>query len=127
MDPFLSKEEGFTLVEAVVSVLLLSVSIMVAFAILASTIRMNDSAGKEMAAAALAQEYIEKYRKIPLNSSGGSVTDLPRDINGTTYEARVVWPEFNPALKTVEISVYVDWTDRFGVGREYRLVTVRGK
>ncbi len=125
MKPLDANEEGFTIVETVVSMVILSAVILVTFSMLASTIILIENTETKITAAGLAQEYMENWQKIKIESD----TDFPsatRTIDETIYTISASWTKpVDPSLKMVEMIVDVSWTDRSSNTQKYSLVVER--
>ncbi len=111
----LEKREGFTLIEVLVALVILSVSLLALAGLMASTTRNNAGGGHLTEAATLAQDTLERLRtspldRIPLNETK---TDYPAGSTGIAYTRSWIAVADLPAPNnTVDtITVTVRWTD----------------
>jgi prepilin-type N-terminal cleavage/methylation domain-containing protein len=106
----LSKSKGFTLIEILLAIVILSISLLALAALMATTTRNNSFGGHLTEAATYAQDSLERFRTlrpqdIPEGPDNDSVTD---PINGITYSRN--WNVVtNGNLRTITITI--SWTD----------------
>jgi Tfp pilus assembly protein PilV len=146
----LQNERGFTLIEAIIAVLVCTVGLVAMAELMAVTLRLQQLGRNQTSAARLAQDKVDELSTLlftdPNNqmSCGGSLTannanhfDTPRDDNGTPnnaaddtvtkgYTRRWVvsaGPDGDLNLRTVTVTVIPDVTDR-RTAAPYELVTI---
>ncbi len=107
-----NKSKGFTLVEVLVSLVILSIALLALAGLMLSTTRNNASGGHLTEAATFAQDTLERLRVSPLNSIplGIATTDNPVGATGITYIRS--WTAVANATNTLDtITITVSWSD----------------
>ena len=106
----LPKQRGFTLIEMLITLVILSVSLLALAALMGVTIRNNAYGGHVTEATTFAQDKLEELKAGGWESaSDGTFTDNPNGSTGIHYVRR--WAVVtNGSLKTITVSI--DWTDR---------------
>jgi type IV pilus assembly protein PilV len=114
---------GFTLVEMMVAILLLSVGLMGLAALSTTVTRGNIQSSTLTAASALAQERIERFRTESYGSiaSGGDT----RGVDGVTYTRNWTVTNDDPEAGLKAIAVTVRWSTN-GRAHATTLTTIRG-
>ena len=106
------KSKGYTLIEVLVALVILSISLLGIASLMSSSTRYNASGGRLTEATTLAQDRLEKFRITPwVNVATGN--DTIQGATGITY-ARAWTVVSNPAppddtLKTATVTV--NWND----------------
>lgn len=118
------KSKGFTLMEILVALVILSVTLLALAGLMVRTTRNNSFGGHMTEAATFAQDKLEEFRaigwvKIPPNTTG---VDKPTGASGIAYTRNwgVAPNPVNGDLR--EITVTVNWTDQ--TNRSIRLFSV---
>lgn len=105
------KSNGFSLIEVLVSLVILAVSLL-ALAGLMTTTTKNNSFGSHLTeAATFAQDKLEELRAMPWNSliPDSVNTDNPPGSTGIQYTRTYRVNQLNPSLKELEITI--NWND----------------
>jgi type IV pilus assembly protein PilV len=109
------KSNGFTLIEILVALVILSVSLLALAGLMATTTMNNSGGGHLTEAATFAQDTLERLRVSPLSSMPLDVTttDNPVGATGTTYTRswRAVADVPAPNNNVNTITVTVSWSD----------------
>ena len=117
------KSNGFTLLEVLITLIILSVSLLALAGLMVTTARNNAYGGSMTEAATLAQDKLEEFRVCPwariLPTTGGPRTDQRGGSTGVNYTRSWNIAQ-NGNLKTITIAV--NWTDR--INHTVRLVSV---
>ena len=148
----IENERGFTLVEAVVAMMVCTIGLVAMAELMAVTLRLQQLGRNSTSAVRLAQDRVDELTTLSFTTSpsmacGGSITanvanynDTPLEDNGTpdnpaddtiTKGYTVRWlvtagPDADPNLRTVTIRVVPDVNDR-RTASPYELVTfIRG-
>jgi len=103
------KSSGFTLIEVLVALIILSIALLSLAGLMASTTRNNASGGHLTEAATLAQDTLERLRVAPLE-------DIPLTYNtSTTLNSGITytwgWVASQPIATLDTITITVNWTD----------------
>jgi len=108
------KSKGFTMIEILIALVILSVSLLALAGLMVRTTRNNSFGGHMTEAATFAQDKLEEFRaigwvKIPANTSG---VDYPNGATGIVYTRNwgVAPNPVNVDLK--EITVTINWADQ---------------
>jgi type IV pilus assembly protein PilV len=106
----LSGYKGFSLIEVLVALVILSVSLLALAGLMVTTTKNNSFGNHMTEAATFAQDKLEELRAIKWeNLSDGNYTDQQDVLTGITYTRN--WNvTTNGSLKTITISV--NWNDR---------------
>lgn len=107
---YLTKSDGFTLIEILVSLIILSVSLLALAGLMVTTTKNNSFGGHMTEAATFAQDKLEELRAIRWeNISEGGSTDQKGGSTGINYTRN--WNvATSGVLKTISISI--NWQDR---------------
>jgi len=106
------KSKGFTLIEVLVSLVILSISLLALAGLMTTTTKNNSVGGRLTEAATLAQDKLEELRaipwdNIPLNQS----SDAPESRPGVQYQRTWV-VRLNPTNADIkEIEITIRWTE----------------
>ena len=105
-----SKPKGFTLIEVLITLIILSIALLALAALMASTTRSNSYGGHITEAATFVQDKLEELRAIPWkNVPIGDTDDQKSGSTGINYVRHLeIQPEGN--LKTIRITI--NWVDR---------------
>ena len=116
----LVKTKGFTLIEVLVALVILSFSLLALAGLMVTTTKNNSFGGHMTEAATFAQDKLEELRAIKWeNLIDGNNTDQQGGSTGINYTRN--WNvTTNGSLKTITINV--DWNDR--TAHSIRLVSV---
>jgi prepilin-type N-terminal cleavage/methylation domain-containing protein len=111
------RSKGFSLIEVLVSLVILAVCLLGMAGLMATTTRNNSGGDHMTQAATLAQDKLEELRGLSpqkINAKGLNIKlqdNVPPSIRGTTYaRSWMVVPDLNNTFYT--ITVTVSWTDR---------------
>ena len=118
----LTRGAGFTLIEVLISLVILSISLLAMAGLMATTTRNNASGGHLTEAATFAQDLLEKLRLTPLGSIPFNTTVFPDQVpgavptvgsTGITYiRSYVAVPNIPAPNNTLDIiTITVSWTD----------------
>lgn len=107
---YLTKSDGFTLIEILVALIILSVSLLALAGLMVTTTKNNSFGGHMTEAATFAQDKLEEFRAIRWeNISEGGSTDQKGGSTGINYTRN--WNvATSGVLKTITISI--NWQDR---------------
>lgn len=107
---YLTKSDGFTLIEILVALIILSVSLLALAGLMVTTTKNNSFGGHMTEAATFAQDKLEELRAIRWeNISEGGSTDQKGGSTGINYTRN--WNvATSGVLKTITISI--NWQDR---------------
>ena len=107
---YLAKSDGFTLIEILVALIILSVSLLALAGLMVTTTKNNSFGGHMTEAATFAQDKLEELRAIRWeNISEGGSTDQKGGSTGINYTRN--WNvATSGVLKTITISI--NWQDR---------------
>lgn len=119
-------ESGVTLVEVVVSMLLLSIAVLTSLTILATGILANDISRDKGVALNLAEREIEKWKQVPGNSLtegtldeytaklNGEVANDPSTMNTDSLKVKVTAAQYRdfPGLVQITVEVTRHYADR---------------
>ena len=118
-----TQSKGFTLLEVLITLVILSVSLLALAGLMVTTTRNNAFGGSVTEAATFAQDKLEEFRATAwerlLPTTSGPRTDQKKGSTGTQY-GRSWTTEQTGDLKTVAISI--QWNDR--ISHSIRLVSV---
>jgi prepilin-type N-terminal cleavage/methylation domain-containing protein len=110
------RTRGFTLIEVLIALVILSICLLGMAGLMAATTKNNSNGSHLTEAATLAQDKLEQLRAtpfgmIPLNAA---VTDSPVGSTGITYNRSwIAAPNIAPPGNTLDvITVTVSWTDK---------------
>jgi prepilin-type N-terminal cleavage/methylation domain-containing protein len=116
-----SREDGFTVLEVVVAVLLLSVGLL-ATAQLAMFATTQSALGTQASSAStLASQTIESYRDANFATIGAGTVVTTSTVGGTLYTITSIITNNDPAANMTRVHVTVSWA---GGGQSYVTETV---
>jgi len=117
------KSEGFSLIEVLIAIIILSVSLLALAGLMATTTKNNSSGSHMTEAATFAQDRLEELRTTPWTMiTTGS--DTRQGATGIVYtRSWEVVPNTADTLRTVAITL--SWNDR--VSHSIRLLSVIGQ
>ena len=103
--------KGFTLIEVLISLVILAISLLALAGLMTTTTRNTASGGRLTEAATFAQDKLEELRAMPWNSliPGSVNTDNPAGSTGIQYIRTYRVNQLNPSLKELEITI--NWND----------------
>jgi prepilin-type N-terminal cleavage/methylation domain-containing protein len=106
---FFKKSNGFTLIEVLVALVILSIALLSLAGLMATTTSNNAAGGHLTEAATLAQDTLERLRVAPLG-------DIPLTYNTTTVAPSGItytwgWVASQPIPTLDTITITVNWTD----------------
>ena len=109
MSPF-SRSKGFTIIEILIALVILSVSLLALAGLMGTTSQRSAQGGHLTEAVTFAQDKLEEFRAIPwVSVPPGDATD--QKVGATQINFARNWSVvLNGNLKT--ITIRVDWTDR---------------
>lgn len=115
----LKDNKGFTLVEVLAAVTLMTVSLLMIVQLLSYSMSWNSESGNITVAKNLAQEKIEEYRnnKYTVGETVAVVTDFPKYRRGVQVLA-------DPTAGITTVKVTVTWTAKNGSSKSVELHTV---
>jgi len=119
------KSKGFSLIEVLVALVILSISLLALAGLMVTTTRNNASGGHLTEAATLAQDKLERLRLLPLGTIANNFQPntwypinplddpLPFVSSGITYTRKWSYTPNTPAPNTTldTITITVSWTD----------------
>jgi prepilin-type N-terminal cleavage/methylation domain-containing protein len=108
----MKKSKGFTLIEVLISLVILAISLLALAGLMTTTTKNNSVGGRLTEAATLAQDKLEELRavswdNIPLNQTNDTPVTRPGIQYDRTWIARL--NATNADIKEIEITVR--WTD----------------
>ncbi|MBM4348625.1 MAG: prepilin-type N-terminal cleavage/methylation domain-containing protein [Deltaproteobacteria bacterium] len=108
------KSNGFTLIEVLISLVILAISLLALAGLMTTSTRNTAAGGRLTEAATLAQDKLEELRAIPWDSItplNQPVSDSPSSRPGVQYTRSWVASlnALNPEIK--EIQITISWTD----------------
>ena len=105
-----TKSKGFTLIEVLITLVILAVSLLALAALMGTTTKSNSYGSHITEAATFAQDKLEELRAIPWkNVPIGDTDDQKSGSTGINYVRHLeIQPEGN--LKTIRITI--NWVDR---------------
>jgi len=120
-----TKSEGFTLLEVMITLVILSVSLLALAGLMVTTVRNNASGNSITEAATFAQDKMEEFRATPfarlLPTTAGPKADNARGATGIGYgRSWTITENDTKTLKTIHLSV--SWNDR--IDHTIRLVSL---
>lgn len=113
-NPIVSKKEaGFTLIEVMMSAVVLAIGLLALAAMQTAAIKANYQAKKQTLAVALAENQIESYRNTPYASLPlGTITESGLVSGDVGHFTRVTTIQNNTPLEGLKtITVSVSWND----------------
>jgi type IV pilus assembly protein PilV len=119
----LMKQDGFTLLEVLIALVILSVSLLALAALMVTSTRNNAFGGSVTEAATFAQDKLEEFRAaqwdLLVPTTGGPGTDQKQGSTGVSY--RRSWDIAETGtIKTVIVAV--NWNDR--IDHSIQLISV---
>jgi prepilin-type N-terminal cleavage/methylation domain-containing protein len=116
----LTKPKGFTMIEMLVTLVILTVSLLALAALMAVTVRNNSFGGSMTEATTFGQDKLEELRAVRWETIlDGTYNDQPHGSTGTSYTRR--W-DVVTSWNRKTVTVRVTWTDR--VNHSVRLLSV---
>jgi len=110
------KSKGFSLIEVLVALVILSICLLGMAGLMATTTKNNSYGGHLTEAATLAQDKLEQLRGTPIGMMqvNATMTDNPVGSTGIAYNRSwVAVPNIPPPGNTLNvITITVSWTDR---------------
>ena len=110
-----TKSNGFTLIEVVITLLILSICLLGMAGLMVTTTRNNSYGGHLTEAATFAQDKLEQLRATPFGmiQLNTTIKDNPLGSTGITYSRSwVAVPNILPPGNTIDvITITVSWTD----------------
>lgn len=120
----LTKSRGFSLIEILIAIVILSISLLALAALMATTTQNNSFGSHMTEAATFAQDKLEEFKLIPWdNIAGGADSkpyqDIPNYYTRTWNVSTLVnpTPPPNNLLKTINITI--NWND--GINRSINI------
>jgi prepilin-type N-terminal cleavage/methylation domain-containing protein len=117
------KPEGFSLIEVLIALVILSISLLALAGLMATTTKNNSYGGHLTEAVTFAQQRLEQFRVTPYASVSTSPTPVIQTgvPSGIPYSLNwVVAPNAGDTLRRITITV--DWND--GIAHSFSIVTV---
>ncbi len=102
------KTNGFSLLELLVALVILSLSLVALAGLMTTTTKNNAFGGHITEAATLAQDKLEELRAMPWSSISGN-SDNRTSSTGINYTRIWVVRDLNPSLKEIEVTIR--WED----------------
>ena len=105
-----TKSKGFTLIEVLITLVIMAVSLLALAALMGTTTKSNSYGSHITEAATFAQDKLEELRAIPWNNIAvGSTSDQKNGSTRINYVRHLDIQE-NGNLKTITITI--NWVDR---------------
>lgn len=109
------KSDGFSLIEILIAIVILSISLLALAGLMVTTTRNNAAGGNLTEAATFAQDMLERLRVSPLSAIPLNVTttDNPVGSTGITYtRSWIAVPNIPAPNNTLDtITITVSWSD----------------
>jgi prepilin-type N-terminal cleavage/methylation domain-containing protein len=112
------KERGFSLIEILIALVILSIALLGLAGLMATTTRNNAAGGHLTEAATLVQDTLERLRLTPLSiltaniAAGAPQVDYPVGSTGITYTRTWSYTQTIPAVSNLHtITITVTWND----------------
>ncbi len=113
------KSNGFTLIEVLVTLVILSISLLALAALMGTTTKSNSYGGHITEAATFAQDKLEQLRVIPWGSIPmGPSSDQISGPTGTQYTRYL---DIQPGGNLKTVTIRVEWMDR--ISHSIRLIS----
>jgi prepilin-type N-terminal cleavage/methylation domain-containing protein len=105
------KSKGFSLIEMLISLVILSISLLALAGLMVSTTRNNASGGHLTEAATFAQDTLERLRVSPLSSIPTGVMIQNTCVGSTGIIYTGSWTAVADSATLDAINITVSWTD----------------
>jgi len=106
----LMKSKGFTLIEMLISLIILSLALLALAGLMVATTKNNSFGGRITEAATFAQDKLEEFRVIPWDTILSGY-DIKTGSHNMDYQRTwTVTPNLEDSLKTISISI--NWLDK---------------
>lgn len=107
----IKNSKGFTLIEVLITLIILSISLLALAGLMATTTKSNANGGHITEATTVAQDRLEQLRAVRWEDIGvGNSSDHVTGSTGVTYTRDSNVNPINTSLK--EVTVTVRWIDR---------------
>ena len=113
------KSNGFSLIEVLISLVILAISLLALAGLMTTTTRNTASGGHLTEAATFAQDRLEELRVIAWDNivSGNDDSTLIQGSTGINYSSTGInynraWTVLNPNINEKRVTVTVNWNDR---------------
>lgn len=118
----LKRMNGFSLIEVLISLVILAISLLALAGLMTTTTRNNAFGGNMTEAATWAQDLMEKLRVTDWNKivDGNDTVPIPKRVRGLNYN--LVWTVASPNNNERRVTVTVNWND--GIARSISFLTV---
>ncbi len=109
----MSRENGFTLLEVLISITLLAIGMLALGALQAASVRGNGAAMNNSEGTALIEQKIEDYKNTPYASlpPGDIIVTDNNEGQGGKYTRTSVFQDNTPLLNSKTLTVTVSWRD----------------
>lgn len=124
---YISDKRGFTLVELLIAMIILTVGLLAVVGLFVAVIHGNASSKWVTAATALAEQEVERLKSLGYDalSVGTSASETITLEGAGTFSRQYTVTEAATNLKRIDVEV--TWTDIGGVSKEVNLATLIAK
>ena len=120
-----SRETGFTLIEVMVAMLIMTIGLMALLQTLGSAISYNLSGKLRNDAVLVADQFMgkERVKSLPSITSGNSITKIPFALGFVNYSVVKTVTKFGSFSSSKNVQITVSWRDK-NVRKHHSLTTI---